>query len=663
VVGRPVLGAVLVLATSLAYGPALRGGFVWDDDGYVTENPLLVAPDGLRRIWLSPTEIHPPQYYPLTYTTLWLERRLWGLEPRGYHLTNVVLHTTNALLLWALLARLAVPCAWLAAAVFALHPVHVESVAWVTERKNVLSGAFALAAALVYLRARPRSGAWGPTLAALLFLGAMLSKSVVCTLPGALLVVAWWQRGRIVRRDVGGVLPMLVVAVPLALLTVWMERTRGGAVGPDWDLTLVERVLVAGRALWFYLGKLVWPRDLAFTYPRWTIDSGVAWQWAFPVAAVAVAAALHLLRGRLGRGPLAAALYFGGTLLPALGFFNLYPMRYSFVADHFAYLASIGPIALAAALATRVTGALRGGAGRAVATGGAAALLLALGTLTWERSRVYESRETLWRDTLAKNPGAWLAHNNLGAELFARGDTEGALAHYREALRLRPDAAEAQNNAGNALLRLGKTADAVAHYREALRLRPVYAEAHTNLGLALAADGRSDEAFSHFTAAVRIRPAPPEAHYYLANALLERGEVDEAVTHYREAITLRPAFAEAHYNLANTLAGAGRVEEAIAHYEQALAARPRYFEARNNLGIALVRAGRADEAVPHYGAALALRPGSPDAHYNLGVALIQAGRAADAIPHFEAALRLAPGWRPAEQGLAMARARAGPRAP
>ena len=358
----PAAGLLIVL-TVAAYVPALRGGFVWDDDKYVTANRTLRTADGLAEIWF---EIGVTiQYYPLVFTTFWIEHRLWGLEPFGYHLVNVLLHATSAGLLWTLLRRLKVPGAWLAAAVFAIHPVHVESVAWITERKNTLSGVFYLLALLSYLRFEPpdpqahnrrRDWRFYPP-ALVLFTCALLSKTVTCSLPLVILLLLWWKRARWRWLNVLPVVPMLAIGALMGLLTAWMEKNIVLARGADWDLSIVQRCLIAGRALWFYLGKLVWPAEVMFTYPRWQVRADVWWQFLFPAATIAVVVALWLLRRRVGKPPLVAALFFGGTLAPALGLIDVYPMRYSFVADHFQYLASIGPIVLFVALLTRWLGA------------------------------------------------------------------------------------------------------------------------------------------------------------------------------------------------------------------------------------------------------------------------------------------------------------------
>ncbi len=559
--------------TLVAYVPALQGGFIWDDDDYVTENPTLRSLDGLRRIWLEPRSV--PQYYPLVHTSYWIEYRLWGLAPFGYHLVNVLLHGLGAVLLWRVLRRLRVPGAWLAAAVFALHPVHVESVAWITERKNVLSGVFYLGAALAYLKwalsegeakgARSGRGLYALSLG--LFLCALLSKTVAATLPAALLVVLWWKRGRVTLRDALPLVPMLVAGAAAGSLTSWLERHHVGAVGPEWDLTLLERALVAGRALWFYLGKLVWPHPLLFVYPKWKPSTADPEAWALLLSALAALGALFALRGRSGRGPLAAALYFALTLLPALGFFAIYPMRFSWVADHFQYLASIGPIALAIGGAASLS---RGGrvGGRAGAAA-CAAVLLAFGGLTWSQARLYRDEETLWRETVLRNPGAWIAHNNLGGILLERGELEAARARFEEAVRLEPRYPEAQNNLGIVLERQGRRDEAVARYRAAIEADPSFADAHNNLGVALASEGRLDEALPHLREAVLIRPWFARARYNLGLALSGRGELEAALHELEEAARLEPGDRDAHLAVgvtASRLAAAraleGRSEEA-----------------------------------------------------------------------------------------------------
>jgi len=481
-----VQAASLVAVVLIVYLPAFFAGFIWDDDAYLTDNPVVRSPSGLRQIWFQPMSL--PQYYPLVFTTFWIEARLWGVQwAFPYHATNILLHACNVLLLWCLLRRLRVPGAWLAATIFAIHPVHVESVAWITERKNVLSTLFFFVALLTYLRflsdPRPhqessprlpqrRSARWvWYALSLVLFLGALFSKTVTSTLPAAVLVILWWQRGRLHWHDAVPLLPFFVLGVTLGLTTAWLERHHVGALGEDWALAPLERILLAGRALWFYAAKLAWPWPLAFIYPRWHISGRELWHYLFPLGATGLFVALWLARRRWGRAPLAAALLFAGMLFPALGFFNIYPMRYSFVADHFQYLASAALIAAGAAAATllfRRTSrlALR------LRSVTCAITLVALAGLSWRQEHIYLDLGALWWDTMQHNPESWIAHNNFAVHIASRGDLELASAHLHHALRIRPRYYETYNNRAAVHLLRGDFQAAIQDCNAALHLKP-----------------------------------------------------------------------------------------------------------------------------------------------------------------------------------------------
>ena len=562
-------GGLIILLVFLAYLPTLRGGFIWDDDSYVTHNPTLHDLGGLQRIWFKVGAV--PQYYPLVHTTFWLEYHLWALNPIGYHLINVLLHAVAAILLWQVLRRLQAPGAWLAAVIFALHPVEVESVAWVTERKNVLSAVFYFAAALAYLRFvawekpdRQNRFRWHWYLGALvLFLAALLSKTVTCSLPAVLLLVCWWKKGRVQRGDVMPLLPFFVVGVALGLMTAWIEKYHVGAQGADWSLTFADRCLIAGRALWFYAGKLVWPAPLTFIYPRWEIEPAVWWQWLFPIAAIGVVAGLWLARRRIGKGPLVAVLCFAGTLGPALGFVNVYPMRYSFVADHYQYLASVGLITLCAAGLARIPRVIP------------AILVVLLGALTWQQTGIYRNPEILWRDTLAKNPDCWMAQNNLGTLFADKGRFDEAIENYRKAIQINPDHREALNNLGNALAAQGRLDEAIENYYKAIQINPNYFDALNDLGNALAAQGRFDEAIKNYYKAIQINPNSSGALNDLAWMLA--ASPDDELRNGAEAVRLAERACElTHYDkplfigtLAAAYAEAGRFPEAVTAAEKA----------------------------------------------------------------------------------------------
>jgi tetratricopeptide (TPR) repeat protein len=624
------LGAIALVA----YLPALRNGFIWDDNDYVTENLVLRSVDGLRRLWLDPQSV--PQYYPVTFTSFWLDYHLWGLEPFGYHLVNILLHAASAVLLWRVLAQLGIRGAWMAAALFAVHPMQVESVAWVTERKNVLSGLFFFAAFLMYLRAEtPELVAgtvrirWQPYLASLaLFVGALLAKSVTCSLPAVLLLVFWWQRGTLDRRTVLRLLPMFAVGLVMAAVTAWMERyhvlTDVLTEGPEFSQSLVERVLIAGRALWFYPRTLIWPRGLAFMYPRWTIDARAWWQYAFPAAAAAVIAALYVARHRIGRGPFVAALCYIGALTPALGFIDVYPMRYSFVADHFAYLPIVALIVMLPTAGLRMMDFLPDRSRRAVALSVGAAVLLVLGAATASYARSFQDMRTLWTDSLASNPESWLAHNNLGRILDDDRNIEGATAEFLESLRVHPSP-EAHTNLGIVLARQGRHDEAAGHYRAALALSPRFAAAHMNLGIVLRDQGRVDEAIAEFREAFRPPYTFIEARYALALLLGGRGNLDEAIAQFSEVVKAEPNRTDAQYNLGVALQKVGRLEEAMARYRETLRLEPENANAHNNLGVALRQTGRLDEAIAEFTEAVRLRPSSDQAQSNLRAALAARG--------------------------------------
>jgi tetratricopeptide (TPR) repeat protein len=626
---RWLVAAALVVATLLAYTPVFDAGFVWDDDDYVTANATLRSTAGLRRIWTEPGAV--PQYYPLTFTSLWLEFQLAGLDARVYHATNVLLHATSAVLVYLVLAGLGLPAAWLGAALFALHPVHVESVAWVAERKNVLSGVLYLAATLVYLPRLDGGGArWRLPAALGLFGAALLAKTVTCTWPVVMIVLAWWRLGRWPRQVAREMLPALALGGAAGVLTMWMERHHVGAVGADWNLTLPERLLVAGRVPWFYVRTLVLPVQLSFIYPRWTIDAAAAWQWAFPLCTAAALGLLLWQHRRLGTGALVAAVFFLVTLAPAAGFIPVYPMRYSFVADHFQYLASLGPLVVAAALLRRA-GPLPAGA-----------VVLLLAVLTHQRGHAFRDAETLWRDTIVKNPGASMPRLNLGLLLQQAGRLDEAIAEYRHALAAHPDEADLHDNLGVALAAQGHLDEAIGHWRRALALAPARAGTHGNLGNALAQQGDLGGAVAAYEAALRIEPTHADASNNLGNVLAMLGRADDAIARYQAALRYDPAFAQPHENLGRVYLALGRPADAERELRAALALAPTSVGTLQALARLLAGDGRLAEAQGLLGQAVALRPGDASLEHDLGGVLQSLGQTPAALAHLEAAVRLAP---------------------
>jgi protein O-mannosyl-transferase len=613
-----LLALALLVTVLCAYRPAWSGKPVWDDDGHMTR-PELRSGAGLVLIW---TELGATQqYYPLVHTAFWLEHRLFGDATTGYHLISILLHAASALLLVAILRRLAVPGAWLAGWLFALHPVMVESVAWITELKNTLSGVFFLGAAFAYLTFDRTRAPKHYIVALATFSCGLLAKSAIATLPGALLVVLWWMRGRIGwRRDVLPLLPWLAIGTTSGLLTAWIERRFIGAVGSAFNLAIADRFLIAGRAIWFYLSKLLFPAELVFIYPRWNLDAKAAWQYLFPVTVLIVAALFYRMRGR-SPGPLAALLYFVITLFPALGFFNIYPFRYSFVADHFQYLAAIGPMTAAAAGIRRATDLMADRIRRVARPLMHAVLLAVLFSLSWRQSGMFADAATLYQTTIDRNPECWMAHYNLGILLAKAGRFDEAKGHYLKTLKLKPDHAKAHINVGIVLARTGNPDAALAHYRDALQINPSSAEAYYNQGYVLSSAGRAIEAGASYRKALEIEPNHADAHNNLGLLLAGLGRADDAVTHYKEALQIRPDDDEIHNNLGVVLAKLGQTDDAMAHFEVAARVNASSADAHNNLGILLAKRGRSDEAAAHYRKALLIDPSNVQARSNLSLLL------------------------------------------
>jgi tetratricopeptide (TPR) repeat protein len=543
-----LLGFLLVAVTIIAYQPAWHAGLIWDDDKHITR-PELRSLHGLGRIWtqLGATQ----QYYPLVHSVFWVEHKLWGDAAAGYHWANILLHAFSALLLVKILRQLRIPGAWLAAALFALHPVEVESVAWIAELKNTLSGVFYLGAALAYLGFDRKRNPGNYAFALGLFLLGLMSKTVIASLPAALLVVFWWQRRKLSwKRDVLPLVPFFLAGIGAGLLTAWVERKFIGAEGSEFHFSIIERFLIAGRVICFYLGKLFWPVDLAFIYPRWNVSQTVGWQYLFPAAALLL---LGLFIWRRWRGPLAGLLFFVGTLFPALGFFNVYPFRFSFVADHFQYLASLGPLTLAAAGIAAVAGLFRKRE-PFLEPVLFATLLLVLGTLTWQQCRMYANAESLWLQTLRLNPDCWMAQVNLGLNYLQQGRLDEAIVHYQEAAELRPLDADARNNLGLGLFQQGRLDEAIPQFQKAVELKPGFVEAHANLGGALLQKGKTDEAVAQFQKALEINPNIAGIRCNLGLSFFLRGRMDEAISQYQKALEIQPDYTEAQKNLAWVLA-------------------------------------------------------------------------------------------------------------
>ena len=629
----------LCLMVVVSYLPAmLWGGFVWDDNAYITEAELVREASGLWQIWFAPDKGVESHYWPLTYTTFWLEHKLWGFTPAGYHIVNVLLHLANTLLLWHLLRRLAVPGTWVTAAVFALHPLHVESVAWVIERKDVLSGLFYLAAALMWIRfvEQPRPSRYVGSLA--LYLAALLSKSIAVTLPAAFLIWHWWKQGRVTSADLFKLVPFFITGLAITIGDLSFYQPREGV---SFDYSLVERSLIASRALWFYAAKLLWPTNLSVIYPRWDIHAADPLAWGYLVAAAALVVALWHFRSQFGRGPLAGALFFAVTLSPVLGFVDYGYMLYAFVADRFQYLASLGVMAV-------VIGAAAYGVRRLsdmwqkVMLGVVVVALVMLGRLTWQQQGVWRDNETLWSHVITLNPQARNAHRQLGLVLYKQGRYDEALDAYRVAAEQRPNYAKIHVNLGMVLNELGRYEEAETHLRRAIALNPQSENTHHRLGNVLYEQGRYEKALEATRIAVAQAPNSFEVHTNLGAILKALDRFEEAETHLRRAIALNPQVWDAYLNLGAALYEQGRYEEALEATRVAVEQHSDYSMAYANLGAILKALGRFEEVETHLRRAIALNPQNTDSFQQLIEVLTPQGRYEEAMDAIAQAAALAP---------------------
>ena len=540
--GRQALGVLAIgLLVGVSYIPAvLWGGFVWDDRG-ITESKAIHELSGLWRIWFSPRDVlrWEAHYWPVVYTTFWLEHKLWGVTPVGYHVVNVLLHFGNTVLLRRLLERLAVPGAWVIAAVFAVHPVHVESVAWVIERKDLLSTVFYLAACLTWVRfgAPPRVGSGRYLLTLALFVGGLLCKSIVVTLPAALVLWPWWKQGRVSGTDWLRVVPFFAVGLGIVGADVAFSRLKESVV---LDYSMVERGLMAAHAVWFYVGKLLWPVGLAVIYPHWDVSVTNPLAWGYVVAAGAVPAVLWRQRGRIGRGPLAGILFFGVTLVPVLGFVDYGYMQFSFVADRYQYLASIGVLGAVVGAAAYGLGQSRYGGMGWWGTSVVLIVLVVLGTLTWRQAGIYQDKLTFYSHIVSHNPTARSAQYNLGTALLDAQRTEDALAAFRLATEQRPDHVKAHTNTGTALMRLGRNDEAEKSLYRALEINPRHGISLLNLAAVKIRRGRYGEALTLYQRLIEVEPRRAAAHAGMSIALRNLGRTDEALRSVDRALALDP---------------------------------------------------------------------------------------------------------------------------
>ena len=622
--------------TLAVYFPALTGDPLWDDAVWAQE-PLVLSWSGIREIWLEPSAIRQEgHYWPLVYTSFWLEHKIWGLAPLGYHLVNVLLHLANALLAWRLLALLAVPGAWAAAALFAVHPLHVESVAWIVERKDLLSTLFYLCAALAWIR--PPAPRIVP--AALLLTAALLSKSMPVTFPAALLIWYWWRERWPSRRETAGLALLFAISLSITLADLAFYASREPL---SLGYTMIERIQIASHALWFYAGKLIWPADLAVIYPHWEIGAANAGAWLYVAAAAGAATLLWFGRRRIGRAPAAAAAFFAVTLAPSLGFVDYGYMQFSFVADRFQYLAGLGPIAALAGAAAWF--AARDRLARKIAPAALAAALAAFGVLTWNQAGIYRDGIVFFEHVIAHNPLARDAHANLGAEYMNAGRDEEGLEATLVATAQRPEYAGAFMNLGLAHMRLERLREAEEAILHALELEPEYRDARHNLGEVLRRREEHEAAEAQYREALRIDPDYVSAYAGLAQSLFHLGRHAEAVESIDRALELgMDSFAEQTLNLvaAQALGKMGRLEEAEGRIAATAAEAPGDIRPAATRLALRIEAGQTAEAGRILEQALETFAGDAEALYNFGESLVALGAGEQALGTYRAILTADP---------------------
>lgn len=610
-----VLGALMVAS----YLPALWGEFVWDDF-LLTKLKAVSNWEGIWQLWFDPATAYLQRdaveghYWPLLYTTFWVEHKLWGFHPLGYHALNLLLHFANTALLWRLLLRLGVPGGFFAAAVFAVHPLHVESVAWVISRKDLLSALFYLMAFLMWMRfiETPRPGRYAAAL--VLFGAALLCKSVAITLPAALLILQWWREGRITPRDFMRVAPFFLVGLVVGGFDIWFYKSKTAL---SFDYSVYERILIASRALWFYVEKLLWPSNLAVIYPRWEIDVVDPAGWVYVAAAAAVAPALWILRHRVGRGPLACALFFGVTLSPTLGFVDYSYMGHSFVADRFQYLAGAGVIVLFATAAVLGMRHFSPVADRTT-KGVALALLALLGVATWNQTGVYRNEVSLFKHVISFNPGSWAAHQNVGMALLRLNEFEESESYLRRSLELFPLNPKAFRNLGEALKGQERYEESLKWYRVAAGVEPDEPLNHTGMGTVLFQLERYAEAVLSMKRALELEPDSAmvlRVHALMGQAFRKMGRHGEADRHFDLSVKLgmemNPPDPGVLFSRAEDLRGRKLHEESLKWYRSAIEIDPDFALAYAGMGDSLYQLGRYPEAVSSMKRTLELKPDFP----------------------------------------------------
>jgi tetratricopeptide (TPR) repeat protein len=637
--------AVIVLTALWIYAPSLRGPWVWDDALLVTQNKVILDPAGWWKIWLQPGCMQ--DYQPLKYSVVWLQWRLWGADPLGYHVTNLVLHIGSALLVWRLLGKLGLRLAWLGGLIFAMHPLQVESVAWISELKNTLSLPPFLLAMGAYLDFDARGQRRDYWLALALFVVALLAKTTMIMFPFVILLHAWWKYGRVTRRDVVRSEPFFVVSLLFGLATLWERHQHGidantlAAMATAHPVGFLDRMVLTGLVIWFAIAKFVWPAGISLTYPLWKFEAA---SLLFYVPWLALAAWLFWCwqrRTAWGRSALLGSGFFLLNMVTPVAFLVAAYPDVVWSLDHLFYVPMIGLIGLAVAGVEWLDVKLAGPARLAwIVPSVGAMVLMALGSRSY--ATLFADPKALWAHTLREDPTSMVANMELGHILSDEGKLTEANERFRAVLQATPLYAKAHYNLANDLRQLGDTAGALAEFETSLKLDPGLSQARINVGLLLLEVGRGDEAVDQFAQAVKLAPDDAKARLGLANCLRNAGRLTEAETEYEQAVQLQPDLAEAHHGLACIYMQQAKAADALRECQAALALNPREGECYFIRGVLELFGGRNDAAEADLSQAIQLDPHFADAYFRRSTLLQMRGDLDPALADLEAGCRLAP---------------------
>lgn len=536
---------VIVIACLWIYSPVFNGDWLWDDDYLITANLVVQSPDGFASFWVEPKTA---DYFPLTMSLLWLMWKWFGMDSTGYHVASVLLHALGSCLVWALLKTIGLRGGWLVGLFFSVHPIAVESVAWVSELKNTFSLPFFLLAGCFFVRFEDTGRRIFYWWALVLFLAAMLAKSSAVMFPVVMLLYVWWLRDRIVWRDLWNAAPFFLVSLILGLVTLYFQHSRAIGNEPIPIGGLDSRFAIAGMAIFFYLSKILWPALLLPIYPQWNANPPELIQFLPWSVLAGVLGVFWIRRKTWGRHALMGAGFYLITLLPVLGFVAMSYMRVGWVADHFLYIPMIGVVALGVGVGFRASD-LAGKKWRLVFGAFAAFVVGVLAFWSHRYAGIWENEDKLWNYTLKHNWECWQAHNRIGAREFNRGNVDVALDHFREATRLRPDLAETQNNLGSAVLAKKDTKAAIKQFQEALRLSPDIVAIQSNLARALLLDNQPAAAAEFYADLCRRYPDNSTFLCNLGVTLYQSGKKTEAIAIFRRALEMDPNLLDARENL------------------------------------------------------------------------------------------------------------------